>query len=137
MEICFTNVSGLGSANVRSLSFGDSEHIRGDVEINFIFEGKVEPFRQTNVNVPLVIAEAKQFFDQITKSGRATWRLGFAPFVDGRTECNKIILYTGVRNDPEGGIVEVLTRDQLKDIQNHLAKLQWRYGLLVPSSLQR
>jgi hypothetical protein len=134
LEIRFKNVTGLERrTSAHDLSFSDSELIRGDVEIDFTHGSKMERFRQSNVNVPLVIAEARLFFDQLIKSNRATWRFCFSPFVDGRRESGKVTLFTGSANDPEGGTVQELTEGQVQRLQSLLSTLQWRYGRLNPA----
>lgn len=115
------------------ISFEESEQIRGDLEVEFKHDGTIESFRQSDINVPLVVAETKKFLDDLDRSDRATWRLCFAPFVKGRKETGNVILFTGTPADPEGGVVQVLTRKQLQNLRSHLSTLQWRYGRLVPT----
>lgn len=135
MEIRAVNVS--DARQVRrhnALSFQEAELVRGDIEIEFVRDGEVQIYRRENIYVPIVAHEAIEFFDTLVTNHRATWRLFFAPFLSGRKEGNKFILYTGEGRNPQGGVVEVMTLDQIKSVQETLLKLRWRYGHLISTA---
>ena len=116
-----------------NLSFEEAELVRGDIEIEFRIDEHVEHYKRSDVNLPLVIAEAAIFLKRLVAEGRATWRFYFAPFVDGRAEGDGFILYTGSHEDPQAGTLEVLTVQQIRKLQDHLSTLEWRYGRLLPN----
>lgn len=131
MEIRLKNVRDLRqTAQASPLSFAEADLIRGDIEIVFSCDGRTETFKQSDVNVPLILSEAKKFLRDIRRQNRVIWTFYFSPFINARREFGKVVLFTGEPGDEEGGTIEVLDQKQLDSVEQILTRFQRKYGIL-------
>jgi hypothetical protein len=133
MQIEFHNVQDGREQNTLELTLPEAETVRGDLKITFA--GAVpERYERTNVSVPLTVAEAKLFLARVKRHGHATWRLFFAPFLDGKLEKNAIRLMEGSRDHRSGKTIEVLSAGSIEELEKCLGDLERHYGRLSPTA---
>ena len=131
MLITFHNVQdGRDHLHGSKVTFLESEKVRGDLVIDFGGNG-ADTYRCRDVSIPLAVAEIKLFLTRVRRHGSATWRLCFAPFLDGKLENDSVRLMEGSRDHLSGRTIEILSPEHLKQIEADLDELERRYGRLV------
>lgn len=112
----------------QDLTFRQSQDVRGDLEIVFGEGDCPEIFTQRDANIPLFVAETRLFMDRLKVHGHGVWRMFFAPFAKGKVVDGKISILRG-----DGEIIDVLSKDEGRHLEQHLASLAQTYGCLRPS----
>ena len=133
MQIKFANIRDDRTRSEQfDVSFKEAETVRGDLEI--ALDGLDNPFRRSDVSVPLIVAETKLFFARLRRHGHATWRLFFAPFLDGRLEDDGAArLMEGSKDHVSGKVVERISPEDLDKVLAELDEFERQYGRLAPS----
>lgn len=133
MLIHFHNVhDGRDQAHQSDVTLLEAELVRGDLELNFV-GSEAEAYALSDVSIPLAIAEIRLFLARLQRHGKATWRLNFAPFLDGKFENGSVRLMEGSRDHLSGKTVALLSPEVLEHLEANLDALERRFGRLRPT----